>query len=74
MKITTAITNCQIVLETGIIWDGTILIEGDKIAAYGPMASTEIPEGAEIIDANGKYVGPGFVDLHVHGGGGYSTC
>ena len=66
MKITTAIMNCQIVLETGIIWDGTLLLAGDKIAAYGPMAKTEIPEGAEVIDAGGKYVGPGLVDLHVH--------
>ena len=74
MKITTAITNCQIVLETGILWDGTLLLSGDRIAAYGPMATTEIPEGTLVIDANGKYVGPGLVDLHVHGGGGYSTC
>lgn len=74
MKITTAITNCQIVLETGILWDGTLLLADDKIAAYGPMGETEIPEGVEIIDANGKYVGPGLIDLHVHGGGGYSTC
>ena len=74
MKITTAITNCQIVLETGICWDGTLLLAGDKIAGYGPMRDTEIPEGVKIIDAGGKYVGPGLVDLHVHGGGGYSTC
>ena len=74
MKITTAITNCQVVLETGILWDGTLLLADDKIAAYGPMKDVEIPEGAKVIDAKGKYVGPGFVDLHVHGGGGYSTC
>ena len=30
-----------------------------------------IPENAEIVDAAGGYVLPGFVDLHVHGGGGY---
>ena len=74
MKITTAITNCQVVLETGILWDATLLLADDKIAAYGAMKDVEIPEGAKVIDAKGKYVGPGFVDLHVHGGGGYSTC
>ena len=74
MKITTAITNCQVVLETGILWDATLLLADDKIAAFGPMKDVEIPEGAKVIDAKGKYVGPGFVDLHVHGGGGYSTC
>lgn len=74
MKITTAIINAQVVLETGIIWDGALLLADDKIAAYGKMRDMEIPEGVEIIDAAGKYVGPGFVDLHVHGGDGYSTC
>ncbi len=74
MKITTAITNCQIVLENGIMWDSALLLSEDKIAGYGKMQETEIPEDAKIIDAGGKYVGPGFVDLHVHGGGGYSTC
>jgi N-acetylglucosamine-6-phosphate deacetylase len=74
MKITKAITNCQQVLENGILWDAVLLLSNDKIAGYGTLRETEISEGAEIIDANGKYVGPGFVDLHVHGGGGYSTC
>lgn len=31
----------------------------------------EIPEGAEIIDAHNMYVAPGFVEIHIHGGGGY---
>lgn len=33
--------------------------------------SGEIPEGAEIIDAHNMYVAPGFVEIHIHGGGGY---
>ena len=70
----TAIKNAKVVLENGIIWDGVIIIDGDKIKSYGKSGETEIPEGAEIIDADGAYVGPGFVDIHVHGGGGYSTC
>ena len=73
MKITKAITNCQVVLERGILWDATLLLADDKIAAYGPAREVEIPEGAEIIDANGRYVGPGFIDIHVHGGNGYYT-
>ena len=72
-KITKAIINCQIVLEQGILWDAVLLLSDDRIAAYGPARETEIPEGAEIIDANGKYVGPGLVDIHVHGGGGTDT-
>lgn len=65
-----AIQNAKVVLETGIIWDGVIIIDNDKISDVGKAYDIEIPEGAEVIDAEGAYVGPGFVDIHVHGGGG----
>lgn len=74
MKKITAIQNAQVVLENGILWDGVILVEDGKIIRVGSCRDVEIPEGAERIDAGGAYVGPGFVDIHVHGGGGYSTC
>jgi len=63
------IKNAKVVLETGIIWDGVLAIEGDRIAGCGKASELEIPEGAEVLDAKGLYVGPGFVDIHVHGGG-----
>ena len=62
-----AITNANIVLENGIIWDGVLIIENGKIADFGCAREIKLPEGAEIIDAGGAYVGPGFVDIHVHG-------
>ena len=46
-----------------------ILIKGNVIEDIS--FSGEIPEECEIIDANGMYVSPGFIDIHVHGGGGY---
>lgn len=69
-----AIQNAQVVLENGIIWDGVLLVEDGKISKVGSSLEVDIPEDAMQIDAEGSYVGPGFVDLHVHGGGGYSTC
>ena len=69
----TAIKNAQIVLERGILWDGVIIIEDDRIKEFGSHREIKIPDGAEIIDAEGEYVGPGFVDIHVHAGGGYCT-
>ena len=63
------IKNAKLVLETGILWDGVLAMDGDRIAAYGPVSEIEIPEDGEVIDAKGLYVGPGFVDIHVHGGG-----
>ena len=41
-----------------------VLIDGDKIAAVGE--GLDVPEGAEVIDAAGKYLVPGLVDMHVH--------
>lgn len=73
MKKIKAIKNAQIVTERGIIWDGVIIVENDKIKGFGSFRDINIPEGAEVIDAAGAYVGPGFVDIHVHAGGGYST-
>ncbi len=69
----TAITNAQIVLPNGIIWDGTILITDGKITAFGSSHEFNLDSSYEVIDANGAYVGPGFVDIHVHGCVGFST-
>ena len=69
-----AIINANLVLESGILFDGCLLIEDARIADFGGQQDMEIPAGAQIIDAQGAYVGPGFVDIHVHGGGGHSTC
>ncbi|MBO5070516.1 MAG: amidohydrolase family protein [Roseburia sp.] len=63
------IKNAKLVLETGILWDGVLAMDGGRIAAYGAASEIEIPTDAEVMDAKGLYVGPGFVDIHVHGGG-----
>lgn len=68
------IKNANLVLENGILWDGVLLIEGDRIAAFGRPDEVEIPADAEVVDARGLYVGPGFVDIHVHGSEDYNTC
>lgn len=68
-----AIINASVVLENGILWDGVIFITDGKISGIMPQREAEIPKDAEIIDAKGAYVGPGFIDIHVHGGNGFST-
>ena len=67
-----AIVNTKIILEDGILWDGTVLLEGDRILAAGHAREIGIPEGAERIDAGGLYTAPGLVDIHCHGVGPYS--
>ena len=64
-----AIINATIVLKDHLIPDGVILLKDGKITAFGPMRSTPVPEGCEIVDAQGKFVGPGFVDIHTHSDG-----
>lgn len=66
-----AIKNAKVVLENGILWNGVLLIENDRIVSVASAEETNIPDDAEIYDAKDCYVGPGFVDIHVHGGGGY---
>ncbi len=41
-----------------------VLVEGERIARVGEQIRT--PEGAEVIDAAGKYLVPGLTDIHVH--------
>ncbi len=55
-------------LELAIIRDGAMLIRGDKIEAVGPSSEIEarMPKDAQIIDAGGRVVTPGFVDAHTH--------
>lgn len=65
----TRIINANVILENEIQINSTIEIEGETITAVLP----EKPANTEndiLIDADGQFVGPGFVDIHVHGGAG----
>jgi N-acetylglucosamine-6-phosphate deacetylase len=66
------ITNAQIRAPGAWISDGWLLAESAKIAAIGAGAAPERPE-ARRIDAGGRTLLPGFIDLHVHGGAGHDT-
>ena len=63
------IYNGRIITPSGILHNGSLLIEGNKIVEVTEK-NIEI-EGAETIDAGGSYISPGFIDMHVHGGGGH---
>lgn len=65
---TIAITHATIIDATGAPPkpNSTILIDHEKISAIGPDSSLEIPSGARIIDAAGKFLIPGLADMHIH--------
>ena len=59
-----AIKNGKIILEDEIVL-GKALLVTDKIE--GIVDESEIPAGVDVIDAEGGYVSPGFIELHIHG-------
>src|SRR5215212_1258810 len=63
------IYNGKIITPYKIIESGTVLVTGDTITA---VSERNIDTGDAVeIDAKGNYVAPGFIDIHVHGGGGH---
>jgi len=63
-----AIINTKVITENGMIWDGVILFEQGTIVAVDWADRVTIPEHTKIIDAQGLYAAPGFIDIHCHGG------
>ena len=61
-----AIINATLVMRDHLIPEAALLIDGGKIAGFGEMHTTPIPEGCEIIDAGGLFAGPGLIDIHTH--------
>lgn len=46
--------------------DAVVVMAGGRLTAVGARAATPVPAGAQVIDAAGKFVVPGFVDTNVH--------
>ena len=63
------IINGQIITPYRIIKNGTLLIHDHKIELISEF-DVETPD-YKVIDAKGYYVSPGFIDIHIHGGGGH---
>ena len=57
----------RIVLKDSVI-SGVVILDDGKIIGIAP----EAPQGLPCLDATGGIVAPGMIDLHTHGGGGYS--
>ena len=61
--------NGTAILPDGLIENAMVVCQGGVITSVGP-ARRKVPAGAEVIDAKGGYISPGYVDIHVHGGAG----
>jgi imidazolonepropionase-like amidohydrolase len=63
------------VVRCGTLFDGTgaapvrdaaVIVEGERIVAAGPAATTPAPPGAAVVDLSRRFVMPGLVDAHSH--------
>src|SRR4029453_10950515 len=49
-----------------IVQNATIIIDGDRIAAVGDVKTVGAPKDARVIDCQGKFILPGYIDTHIH--------
>ncbi|WP_300828601.1 N-acetylglucosamine-6-phosphate deacetylase [uncultured Rikenella sp.] len=64
------IVNGRVVTPGGILSQGQIIVTEGKIAEVTER-NVELPADAEVFDAEGCYVAPGCIDMHVHGAAGH---
>lgn len=67
-----AIINGKIILKDTILTDQVILYD-ETIEQIIPKAIFQAKDGDIILDAQGKYVAAGFINLHIHGCSGFDT-
>jgi len=64
----------RLLIDGAMVWNGTgappfpgkVLVEGERIAAIAPQSETLAADGADRIDAAGKFLMPGMVEGHAH--------
>jgi N-acetylglucosamine-6-phosphate deacetylase len=61
--------NGAVVLADTVLFKSDVLVKDGKVAEVGP--DLRRPRGAEQIDASGRHIAPGFIDLHIHGAAGH---
>jgi N-acetylglucosamine-6-phosphate deacetylase len=61
-----ALLNGTVILPDRLIADGMVLCDGARIVSAG--SRHRLLKTVEVIDAEGGYISPGFIDIHVHGG------
>lgn len=67
-----AIVNGAILLPDTVVEGCALLYENNVI--LGVVHTEDVPADATVIDADGGYVMPGLIDLHIHGYGGVDVC
>jgi N-acetylglucosamine-6-phosphate deacetylase len=64
------LTGGRVVVPDGVLPDGWLHVRGETIVAVG---TGPLPDASSEVHLDGAWLLPGFVDLHMHGGGGYDV-
>jgi N-acetylglucosamine-6-phosphate deacetylase len=67
----TAILNGRVITPAGLVNDAVILFDDALIIGVAPCHEITVPTGAQVLDARGLFVSPGYLDSHIHGSFGY---
>ena len=67
MKNIILIKNGTVITPEIEIPDGIVVIKDDKIITVGKQGEVNEPQNAKVIDADGSFISPGFIDIHVNG-------
>ena len=66
---TTAFVNVNVVgmmSDETVDASRTVIVEGDRIAAIGPVETLPVPQGAVVVDGTDRYLVPGLAEMHGH--------
>ncbi|SHH74824.1 N-acetylglucosamine-6-phosphate deacetylase [Caloranaerobacter azorensis DSM 13643] len=69
MKKIYGLINGKIIYKDSIIED-KVLIFNEKIIDIADLQNIDRYENINLIDVEGKFISPGFIDIHIHGAGG----
>ena len=67
------IENGTLYTPSQVVHDGAVLVNGQFIEAVGKRDELVVPADAQRLDAKGGHIAPGFVNMHIHGVGGYGS-
>lgn len=70
------LSGARVVTPTGVIPDGLVEVVGDRIVGLSSSSRHDAAvagKGADRLDLGGGWLLPGFIDVHMHGGGGHDV-